>query len=155
VREGGLVALEARNQFFALFTLNRYSYEFFARELIRADDFLAEAGDRRDEAETLLDDLRGHFRMDVPPVRTGKDGEPGYDEVISRTHNPFVLRRKFERAGFEDVRVLFYHYHGLPPVVGEKTPDLFIQRSVALEDPDDWRGYFMASAFILAGRRKD
>ena len=133
---GGLVVAEARNQLFALFTLNRYTYELFRDELIRTDD------------EERLAALRELVRMDLPPVRRGKQGEPGYDEVLSRTHNPFELRAAFEAAGLGDVRTLFYHYHDVPPLLGPSA-----EASLALEDPLDWRGHFMASAFLVAGRR--
>jgi hypothetical protein len=73
--------------------------------------------------------------------------------VLSRTHNPLVLREEFAAAGFADVRVLFYHYHCLPPMLQSAVPELFRRESLAIEDPHDWRGYFMASAFLLAGRR--
>jgi SAM-dependent methyltransferase len=136
VRPGGLVVVEARNQLFALFTLNRYSYEFFRDELIRPDD------------ETVLEPLKERFRMDLPPVRTGKDREPGYDEVLSRTHNPFVLAEAMAGAGFHDVRRLFYHFHDVPPLL-----DPSVEASLAREDPSDWRGHFTASAFLLAGTR--
>jgi hypothetical protein len=33
-------------------------------------------------------------------------------------------------------------------------PDFFLRESVAMEDPEDWRGYFMASAFLLVGTKK-
>lgn len=136
VRPGGLVVAEARNQLFALFTLNRYTYEFLRDELIRPDD------------EARLEPLTALLRMDLPPVRRGKEGEPGYDEVLSRTHNPFELRARFEQAGLVDVRTLFYHYHDVPPLLGPST-----EASLALEDPFDWRGHFMASAFLVTGRR--
>jgi SAM-dependent methyltransferase len=136
VRPGGLVLVEARNQLFALFTLNRYTYEFFRDELIRP------------EHESALEPLKERFRMDLPPFRRGKENEPGYDEVLSRTHNPLVLASHFEAAGFRDVRTLFYHYHDRPPMLGPS-----VDASLALEDPTDWRGHFMASAFLLAGTR--
>src|SRR5205085_1104690 len=41
VKPGGLVVLEARNQLFSLFTLNRYTYEFFLRDLIAPGGVLA------------------------------------------------------------------------------------------------------------------
>jgi SAM-dependent methyltransferase len=153
VRKGGLVAVEARNQLFALFTLNRYSHQFFMDELIRADHLQTTAGAELDRLGTALRDLEKQFRMDLPPVRKGKAGEPGYDEVLSRAHNPFVLKRQFADAGFADVQVLFYHYHCLPPLLAAAVPELFRRESLALEDPDDWRGYFMASAFLITGRR--
>jgi SAM-dependent methyltransferase len=156
VRPGGLVACEARNMLFALFTLNRYSSELFKQQLIREDELAARTpapADREQLGEALAR-LDGHFRLDLPPVRRGDASEPGYDEVLSRTHNPFVLQALAEQAGLVDVEVLFYHYHALPPMLAEQVPDLFRRESLAMEDPLDWRGHFMASAFILTGRKR-
>jgi 2-polyprenyl-3-methyl-5-hydroxy-6-metoxy-1,4-benzoquinol methylase len=150
VRPGGMVAIEARNQLFALFTLNRYSYEFFLKALIAPETIAAIGGGE----SAPLAQLKERFRTDLPPVRKGKVGEPGYDEVLSRTHNPLVLKERFGAAGFSDVRLLFYHFHALPPMLESAAPELVRQASLAMEaDPSDWRGHFMASAFILTGRR--
>ena len=75
------------------------------------------------------------------------------DEVLSRTHNPFELQARFARAGFVDVKAHFYHYHCLPPMFEQAAPELFRQASIAMEDPADWRGHFMASAFFVTGIR--
>ena len=147
VKPGGTVLLEARNQLFALFTLNRYSFELFASALVPAAGLGAEGA-------KALEQMKQQFRMDLPPMRKGKVGEPGYDEVLSRTHNPFVLRKRFEAAGFGDVELLFYHYHCLPPMFERDFPALYREQSLALENPRDWRGYFLASAFILCGTRR-
>jgi SAM-dependent methyltransferase len=147
VRPGGTVLLEARNQLFALFTLNRYSYELFAQTLVPTAQLGAEGA-------RALETMKQHFRMDLPPVRKGKSGEPGYDEVLSRTHNPLTLRERFEAAGFSDVQLLFYHYHCLPPMFERDFPALYREKSLALENPRDWRGYFLASAFVLCGTRR-
>jgi hypothetical protein len=32
-------------------------------------------------------------------------------------------------------------------------PEIFLRESLAMEQPEDWRGYFMASAFLLCGKR--
>jgi 2-polyprenyl-3-methyl-5-hydroxy-6-metoxy-1,4-benzoquinol methylase len=146
VRPGGTALLEARNELFALFTQNRYTHELIAKRLVPASALGREGAQ-------ALEGMKQHFRMDLPPVRKGKSGEPGYDEVLSRTHNPFELRAQFEAAGFRDVDVLFYHYHCLPPMFERDMPELFRRQSVAMEDPRDWRGYFMASAFIVCGKR--
>lgn len=154
VRPGGLVAVEARNQLFALFTLNRYSYEFFLNELIDREALNKRAGVDTAALDRAFETFAARFRTDLPPIRKGKVGEPGYDEVLSRTHNPLVMKEHFAASGFADVRVLFYHYHCLPPMLEAGMPDLFRAGSLAMEDPQDWRGHFMASAFIVAGRRK-
>jgi 2-polyprenyl-3-methyl-5-hydroxy-6-metoxy-1,4-benzoquinol methylase len=153
VRPGGLVAIEARNQLFALFTLNRYSYEFFMNELIERDVLKERAGADAASLDRAFNALAARFRTDLPPLRKGKVNEPGYDEVLSRTHNPLVMKERFAASGFADVRVLFYHYHCLPPMLETEMPDLFRAESLARENPLDWRGHFMASAFIITGRR--
>ena len=147
------MALEARNQLFGLFTLNRYTYQLFDSELIRTEALRASGVDMA-AIESALMEIRRHFRMDLPPVREGKSGEPGYDQVLSRTHNPFVLQQQLSAAGCDDVRVLFYHYHCLPPMFESAMPEQFRGMSVSMEDPSDWRGHFMASAFIVVGRKR-
>lgn len=154
VSPGGLVLAEARNQLFALFTLNRYSRDLFRDVLIDEANLKANADpDERaalDEALTALDQ---RFRMDLPPIRGGKANEPGYDEVLSRTHNPFELKVLAEQAGLVDIELLFYHFHCLPPMLELQVPRTFRSCSLALESPRDWRGHFLASAFILKGTK--
>lgn len=151
VARGGLALVEARNELFALFTCNRYSHQFFVDRLIRPREWRGIRSQTGKNLERRISSLRKHFRMDLPPVRRGKAGEPGYDEVLSRTHNPLVAARQFAQAGFRDVEVLFYHYHCLPPMFEAGAPVFFRKQSLRMENPRDWRGHFMASAFILKG----
>jgi len=149
VRSGGTIALEARNQLFAMFTLNRYSYDLISKELIQPDKLKERLEGDTSSVDKVLEEMKDRFRMDLPPVRKGKADEPGYDEVLSRTHNPFVLKQQCEEAGLQNVQVLFYHYHAVPPMFADVLGDQFIPQSVAIENPNDWRGYFMASAFYI------
>ncbi|HYF02555.1 MAG TPA: class I SAM-dependent methyltransferase [Patescibacteria group bacterium] len=153
LESGGLAVVEARNKLFGLFTMNRYSHEFFLKELIREDFLKEKDGAPREVLDESFKEMERYFRMDLPPMRKGKENEPGYDEVLSRTHNPFVMREQFLKAGFKEVEVKFYHFHVLPPMFGAKMKEFFLQESVAMEDPDDWRGHFMASAFFIMGRK--
>jgi SAM-dependent methyltransferase len=155
VRPGGLVAVEARNQLFALFTLNRYSRDLFRDALIDVRGLELQAADAGERAalERALAVLDERFRLDLPPARTGDAATPGYDEVLSRTHNPFLLRQQAHEQGLTDVEVLFYHYHALPPMLEGAAPNLFRRASLAMENPRHWRGYVMASALVLVGRR--
>jgi 2-polyprenyl-3-methyl-5-hydroxy-6-metoxy-1,4-benzoquinol methylase len=151
---GGLCAMEARNQLFALFTMNRYSYELIVNELIEPEKLKAVPSVDPVKIDAMLLEMQRCFRMDIPPIRKGKAGEPGYDEVLSRSHNPIILKEKFEAAGFVDVKIIFYHYHAFPPMFQGLMPEAFLERSLAMEsNPEDWRGYFMASAFYMVGRK--
>jgi 2-polyprenyl-3-methyl-5-hydroxy-6-metoxy-1,4-benzoquinol methylase len=152
VKPGGTVTVEARNALFSLFTVNRYAHEFFDRELCRTGELADRIGAERVAA--IRAELASHVRMDLPPVRTGKRGEPGYDEIVSRSHNPLVLVEQFRATGFRDVRLLFYHFHRLPPLFEKAMPELFRELCLEMErDPEDWRGHFMASAFLVTGVR--
>jgi SAM-dependent methyltransferase len=148
---GGLALVEARNQWFALFTLNRYSFEFFEKELIRKDLLKDKIDADEEEFKSALEEMKQQFRMDLPPIRKGKQDEPGYDEVLSRTHNPVELKQQMEQAGFQNVNLHFYHFHCLPPMFASRFPEKFNQISLLMEDSQDWRGYFMASAFVVSG----
>lgn len=153
VKKNGLVVLEARNQLFALFTQNRYSHQLFLDALMPLAALREASAARAAALDGALDELKARFRTDLPPVRTGKQDEPGYDQVLSRTHNPLVLREQFAAAGFRDVDVMFYHYHCMPPMFEPALGPVFREQSLAMEDPHDWRGHFMASAFLIVGRR--
>lgn len=154
VEPGGLLIAEARNALFGLFTLNRPSFELFASRLIDWPTLVSQASG--DEAATLTglkEALAARFRMDLPPIRTGKAGEAGYDEVLSRTHVPFELADAAKRAGWVDVELLYVHFHALPPMFEPAVPGLFREASLAMENPRDWRGVVMASTFLVVGRR--
>lgn len=151
VRPGGLVIAEARNELFALFTLNRFTHQLFLERLVPVASLHEHAPDGSLTAP--LAELAGMFRTDLPPVRTGVAGEPGYDEVLSRVHNPFELAALARRAGLVDVSVRYFHYHALPPMFGGAVPEAALAASLEMEDPDDWRGTFMASAFFVVGTR--
>lgn len=152
LRPGGTAIVEARNALFGLFTLNRYSWELMRDELVRPEHLRALAhGDEIAALDEAIDDLRACFRTDQPPLRRGGGGEPGYDEVLSRAHQPLVLADALRDAGFARVRLMHYHYHALPPMIAARVPDLARRASIAMEDPDDPRGLVMASAFLAVG----
>jgi 2-polyprenyl-3-methyl-5-hydroxy-6-metoxy-1,4-benzoquinol methylase len=153
VRTGGIVALEARNQLFGMFTLNRYSYDLFLKELIKPEIIKGRLKENGEKIDQVVEQMKERFRMDIPAIRKGKAGEPGYDEVLSRTHNPFVLKQQFEDAGLKNVKTLFYHYHCVPPMFASLLEDDFIPQSIEMENPADWRGHFMASAFYMIGTK--
>lgn len=146
---GGVALVEARNQLFALFTANRPSYEFILHELVRAPELLTSNPEEAPTIEKALDEWKASFRMELPPRRHGKAGEPGYDEVLSRTHNPLLLKEIYEKAGFSKVELLFFHFHCLPPMMEPRFKDFYQRASLRMENPKDWRGLFMASGFII------
>ena len=152
VSKNGLIMVEARNELFSLFTMNRPTSEFLHERLIDIDSLKERCPSETVALDQVQKELDLAFRMDLPPIRKGYENEPGYDEVLSRTHNPFEFKAKAEAVGMTDVKILFYHFHALPPMVAYLLPETFRKESLAMENPYDWRGHFMASAFVLVGR---
>jgi hypothetical protein len=149
LRPGGTAFIEFRNKLFSLFTFNRYTYEFILNDLLGPVD---EAVKQRVAAE-----LRPRLRMDLPPVRSeAADGKgPGYDLILSKFHNPFEIVPLFERCGFRDIQLHWYHYHPMMPMLEKESPELFRREAVRLEhEMSGWRGYFLCSAFVVEGTKQ-
>ena len=151
-KPGGRVLVEFRNELFSLFTLNRYTHQMFVERLLATGDAKRRHPRHQRELEALESDIGKFFRLDMPPVRSGTPEAPGYDAVLSQFHNPFELDGLFGEAGLRIDRKHFYHFHGLPPMFEADYPELFRTLSLEMEhDPGDWRGHFMASAFVVEG----
>jgi hypothetical protein len=154
LQPGGHAIVEARNELFSMFTLNRYSHEFFLGKLLPLEELRKEAGAEADGLDAALSQVEGMFRTDLPPIRQGKENAPGYDEVLSRSHNPLLLQQQFLASGFHNVQLYYYHFHCFPPMVASKAPALFRRVSLQMEaNPRDWRGLLMASAFFVVAER--
>lgn len=154
VEPGGLLIAEARNALFGLFTLNRPSFELFLDRLIDWPALIAQANPAEQATLTgLREALAARFRIDLPPIRPSQAGEPGYDEILSRTHVPFELAEAARHAGWTEVELRYVHFHALPPMFERLLPELFRTASLNRERPDDWRGLIMASSFLIVGRR--
>src|SRR5262249_19831760 len=117
-----LDAIEARNQLFALFTFNRSSRDFFHNVLIGVSGLekkAANAGERAalERALAALDAAR---------------------EVLSRSHNPFLLRQVAKERNLTDARFYFTITSARCPRCWEgEAPQLFRRSSLAMENPHD------------------
>ena len=121
VATGGIVIIEARNALFSLFTLNRHSFDFFSKDLLQADELRSKASGDEKFVEDSLDLIGERFRMDLPQVRKGNGEDPGYDEILSRMHNPFVLSNKLESAGLKKSDLYFIIIMPCPRCVSRST----------------------------------
>jgi len=149
-RNGGRIFVEFRNELFSLFTLNRYSYAFFKDNLMKTASLESEKLEASAEIHEIAEKIKPFFNLDQPPLRSGSANAPGYDTILSKFHNPLNLSQFFKSSGFKIVDTFFYHYHAFPPMFEREHPRLFREASLAMEqDPHDWRGYLMASAFVI------
>lgn len=137
LKPNGRAYIEFRNELFSMFTLNRYTREFYAKLLPSMSDSMYE------EAMSVFD---GKFDLDaMTPVETGIS----YGSILARFHNPLSIDTElFRPNGFKVERIHFYHFHALPPYFELSHPQEYRKASLEMEKPNDWRGHLMASAFI-------
>ena len=131
LKKKGKLIMELRNELFGMFTFNSYTMKFFDKLIPNMPETVREFFKKR----FLLGEPQAHFT------------DPYY-KTNPRLHNPLTIGNILKRNGFELDQIYFYHYHYLPPVFEKDYPD-FNQKSLKLEEPSDWRGNFLASAFVV------
>lgn len=143
--KNGVAYVSFRNLLFSLFTLNRYSKDFFI------DIFMNSLSN--EDKRKVSKDLQNRFAVELPPIRTkGKTGGIGYDTITANFHNPLTIEEIFKKAGFSHIKIYFYHFHPTPPMYEKKliSKNKFRKLAIELEgNPSDWRGNFMCSAFLV------
>ena len=145
----GRVFVEFRNELFALFTLNRYGYEFFRDRLIRMDLLKRRYPHWASQLEALDAELKRLFALDSPLRRASSSGGPGFDEILAKFNNPEEIGTLFEKSGLRLEKIHFYHWHAFPPLFEARFPELFRQASLDQEGSADGQGKWMASAFVV------
>lgn len=145
----GKVFIEFRNDLFAAYTLNKYSLDFFLNRVIELeklpDDF----------TEEVVDFYSERLKEDKPNLSEEGD-KISYSDIYAKFKNPLSIEEElFQPNGFSIDNILFYHYHALPPVFENEHPELFKELSLKLENPTSWKGYLMASAFVVEATKVD
>ena len=99
----------------------------------------------------LLLSSSGPVRTPVGACATAFESiELGYDAILSKFHNPFEVTELFKKHNFEDIQLLWYHYHPAMPYLEQRMPEAFRREAIRLEhEPSNWRGYFLCSAFVV------
>lgn len=150
LRPGGRVLIEFRNDLFSLFSLNRYSYQFFCERLVQFQDLKRRHPEYQGQLEEIESELAGFFRTDQPPLRPGSEGAPSFDEVLAQFHHQEEIGPLFTECGFEVVGQYFYHFHAVPPLFEKKHPELFRTLSLEMEgQAPNPRDRWMASAYVV------
>jgi len=138
---GGRLLLQFRNSMFSMFTFNRLTKEFVM------DELLPEVPESI--REIVSTDLDQRLAVDKPPKRTRPTGD-GYDEILSKFHNPFELSEIVKSFGYKDLQFQWYNYHpAYPMLAGSIDPKVYRQAQMDLEGDTSWRGMFLCSAGLI------
>ena len=146
LRPGGQLLLQFRNSLFSMFTFNRLTKEFIL------DELLAEVSPAI--KHVVSSDLDARLAVDKPPVRTRPTGD-GYDEILSRFHNPFELAEVVRAHGYRDIRFHWYNFHpAYPMLAGQIDAKAYRQAQMDLEGDTSWRGMFLCSAGVIEATKE-
>lgn len=154
LKPGGHLVVEFRNDLFDLFTFNSYTLEFIRDRLWRGS-LLPPAVVGR--ALRVL----GHVLRASASRHNGRGNGPRihreeskFSALRAKWANPLTIDALFRATGFVVSSTSYYHYHALPPALERLAPGAFRRASMRLErNPNDWRGTFMASAFLVCARK--
>ena len=146
LKPGGTLILQFRNSLFSMFTFNRLTKELILDSLL--------AGVSDSIREVVAQDLDSRLAVDKPPLRTRPTGD-GYDQILSKFHNPFELSDVVASFGYENLGFRWYNYHPTYPMIADRVDaKAYRQAQIDLEGDQGWRGMFLCSAGLIVATKK-
>lgn len=146
LKPNGLVLIEFRNDLFAAYTLNKYSLDFFLNRVVDLNSVSKKV------REEVIKFYSERLKVDTSPKK--ENGKILYTDILAKYRNPLSIENElFKLCDFSIVDIHFYHYHALPPVFEKEHPKLFRELSLKMEKPNDWKGYLMASAYVIEAKK--
>ena len=138
LKRNGRLIFSLRNRLFDLATFNNYSKVFL--DEIYEIKYLKKNWKKKYQQLTINFSQRKKYKF------KNIDEEKVYNHI---PHNPLTIASEMAKLGLRVEAIYFYHFHALPPVFENFDEQYFRKISWKIENPTDWRGYFLASAFII------
>lgn len=133
----GRLFIDLCNSLFGLFSLNKASKDFFLNELIEKEKL----------PEEIKNSLYDFYEQKCQEPKREKNN---WRVSNPRLHNPLTIEKELlEPNKFKVEQIHFNHFHPMPPIFEDLHPELFRKLGNKMEQPNYWKGYFMASAFIV------
>lgn len=137
LKNKGRIIFSLRNELFDLATFNDYSKNFFMK--------LYNIDSKKPYNKKFLKLFKG-FKT----VKQNSQKNIDQKKVFSQRHNPLTISNYLkDNLNIHVNNIYFYHYHSLPPFFEKENKIKFRKNSFKIENPENWKGYFLASAFIL------
>ena len=137
LKKNGRLIFSLRNRLFDIATLNNYTKIFL--------DEIFEVKYLKKEWKPKYKKLTKSF-TDRKKYKLKNIDEEG---VYSLVHNPLTITSEMLELGLKCEGIYFYHFHPLPPVFENFDQFYFRKISWKMENPTDWRGYLLASGFVV------
>jgi SAM-dependent methyltransferase len=150
LRPGGRFIAEFRNAVFSAFTLNEYSLPFYMEAFVDSVGALGDDTPLRSATEAFYGNAFNIPDQPAPFDLSSDTGELTYQQLLAKFHNPLAISELLGPAGLRLEHNIYYHFHVAPPSLEGQDPSAYREKSLHMEQrlARDWRGAFMASAFV-------
>lgn len=141
LKPGGALIVQHVNALFDLFTLNRFTVDFYRQNLL--SEFFE--GEKLDEMTSLVAGMLAHPEVPMPTsaLASVRDALPVSTEI------PLIFAEKARSYGFREVDQIFMRLHTLPPHLFSAHPEL---EKVAIDHEKrlcrHWTARLMAAGFL-------
>ncbi len=140
LRKNGRIIFSLRNELFNIATFNDYSVNFFSN--------FYELDKKTPKIKFFFNKLiKGFHERKNIKVKNIDD-----EKVYSSSHNPLTINSELKKINIKVNGIYYYHFHYLPPLF-ENLDKEFRKKSLKLENPNNWKGILMASAFVVDGQK--
>lgn len=145
VRPGGLVIATFPNTLFDLFSMNSFTADFIAEQLVSP-------ALREDEKSTV----RQALHQQLPAQPTFPKGSVYATGLPTRRYNPLTIADEFSRYGLRVESLRFMNSHAVPPpfsaILGQDRFKALNQAAEQRLGDCHWREYFTCSTFMAVAR---
>ena len=138
LKKNGRLIFSLRNRLFDIVTLNNYTKKFL--------DEIYEVKSLKKDWKNKYKSLTKNFSDRKNSKFKNIDEEGVYNHI---PHNPLTISDQMSKLGLSVEGIYFYHFHALPPVFENYDKIYFRKLSWKIENPLDWRGFLLASTFIV------
>lgn len=138
LKKNGRLIFSLRNRLFDVATLNNYTKIFL--------DQIYEVKKLKKQWKKRYKNLTKNF-SDRKKFNFKNIDEKGVYNHIP--HNPLTINQEMAKLGLSVEGIYFYHFHAFPPEFENYDAHYFRKVSWKMENPLDWRGFFLASAFVI------
>ena len=138
LKKNGRLIFSLRNRLFDIVTLNNYTKKFL--------DEIYEVKSLKKDWKNKYKSLTKNFSDRKKFKFKNIDEEGVYNHI---PHNPLTISDQMAKLGLSVEGIYFYHFHAFPPVFENYDKIYFRKYSWKIENPSDWRGFLLASTFIV------
>lgn len=142
LKKNGNIIFSCRNELFNVLSFNRYTTNFLSR-FYNIKRFNLNI---KKKFYTFFKGYNVNYKSFLKNIDESK--------VKSQMHNPLTIENlylKKNKLKLEEID--YYHFHCLPPSMEKEMGINYRKKSWTIEKPQDWRGIFLASGFVVTCKK--